>query len=630
MLTLETFSSTATSTWSALGWTVIHFLWQGVLIGLLTAVLLDALPRHKSSSRYLVASGAMLVSFLSFVGTFLWLLHTAAATTSALAWELQTTLFNALPLAPSAALNVSAAAAWCWSFGVLFMSIRFTRQWMWTRRLKTTSVSRPTPEWENLFLSLKRELGIKKAVRFLQSSLAETPMLVGWIAPVILVPVSTFTALTPDQLRLILTHELAHIRRRDHILNLVQCIIESILFFHPITWWLSKEIRQEREYCCDDISILSKSDRIHLAEALTQLESFQLHTPNTLLAANGGSLMNRITRILGIATSANRLGNRFFFSGAIALLLVAVGLTTLGVGCVNNSAGETITREEYGRMAIQMREAVDSGWLSEDEMTAKLGELRMQIAPGANDDRRAFREKIGARLDAIEEMVANGEMSREDADGKIAVIRRKIAARQAEQTEESRTFTRSDYMRTRKKLDGMVAEGKVSREDADTRLGEMRRMIASDRGTGGEEAKSDKFDWAGAKERIEAAVEAGEITREAADARYKGIKARLKAGGDTAARATARMEYANAEAKIKAMVEAGEVSAEAAEHRLSRMRERIAGDRSQQGKKSKTFTKEEYEAAEKKIKAMVDEGKVNAEDAEKRLNRMRQAMDEER
>ena len=320
MFNFDLLSSSVSSTWSALGWTVIHFLWQGVLIGLLTAVLLDALPRHKSSSRYLVASGAMLVSFLSFVGTFLWLLHTAAATTSASAWELQTTLFNPLPLAPS-----------------------------------------------------------------------------------------------------------------------------------------------------------------------------------------------------------------------------------------------------------------------------------------ANDDRRAFREKIGARLDAIEEMVANGEMSREDADGKIAVIRRRIAARQAEQTEESRTFTRSDYMRTRKKLDGMVAEGKVSREDADTRLGEMRRMIASDRGTGGEEAKSDKFDWAGAKQRIEAAVEAGEITREAADARYKGIKARLKAGGNTAARATARMEYANAEAKIKAMVEAGEVSAEAAEHRLSRMRERIAGDRSQQGKKSKTFTKEEYEAAEKKI-----------------------------
>ena len=727
MFHFDLLSSSVTSVWSALGWSVIHFLWQGVLIGLFTAVLLDALPREKSSPRYLVASGAMLVSFFCFVGTFLWLLTTAATTTSTSAWELQPTLLNPLPFASSATIDVSAVAAWCWSLGVLFMSIRFARQWMWTRRLKTTSVSRPAPEWEDLFLSLRRELGIKEAVRFLQSTLVETPMLVGWIAPVVLVPVSTFTALTPDQLRLILSHELAHIRRHDHILNLVQCIIESILFFHPFTWWISREIRLEREHCCDDLSILSKSDRRHLAEALTKLESFQLATPNTLLAANGGSLMNRISRILETNTnkSATRLGNRSFFSGAIALLLVSIGLTTLGAGCVNNAASETITREEYGRMATQMREAVASGWLSEEEMTSKLGELRTQIAPSANDDRRASREAIGARLDAIEEMVAKGEMSREDADENIAKVRRRIAAGRAERAEgartvtraeyaaakekidgmvaegkvsredgdtrlgqmrrmiasdrserggEAKTFTRAEYAAAKEKIDGMVAEGKVSREDGDTRLGQMRRMIASDRSERGGEAKTftraeyaaakekmdgmvkageasqedvdtrlgqmrrmivradaapqreerrefdwestkerieaaveagditreqadaryegikerlelgeekrgeskgEEFDWESTKERIEAAVEAGDITREEADAKYKGIEARLKAGGDQADRATARMEYADAEAKIKAKVAAGEVSAEAAEKRLYKMRQAI-------------------------------------------------------
>ena len=113
-----------------------------------------------------------------------------------------------------------------------------------------------------------------------------------------------------------------------------------------------------------------------------------------------------------------------------------------------------------------------------------------------------------------------------------------------------------------------------------------------------------------------------------ADEKYKGIKARLDAGGETAKRATARLNYANAEAKIKAMVEAGEVSAEDAEKRLNRMRERIAGDGSEkQSKEARTFTIEEYKEAAAKIKAMVDEGKVNAEDAEIRLNRMRQATE---
>ena len=203
---------------------------------------------------------------------------------------------------------------------------------------------------------------------------------------------------------------------------------------------------------------LSTTDRKHLAEALAQLESLRLTTPATVIAANGGSLMNRISRILDTPTnkSAARLGDRSFFSGSLALLLVAAGLTSLGAGCVNNSAAETITREDYGRIATEMRGAVASGWLTEEEMTAKLGKLRKQIVPGSNDDRRAFREQIRARLDSIEEMVASGEMSREDADQNIALIRRRIAARQAEQAKESRTFTRSDYMRTKKKLDGMV------------------------------------------------------------------------------------------------------------------------------------------------------------------------------
>jgi len=231
------------------------------------------------------------------------------------------------------------------------------------------------------------------------------------------------------------------------------------------------------------------------------------------------------------------------------------------------------------------------------------------------------RAEYAAAKEKIDGMVAEGKVSREDGDTRLGQMRRMIVrADAAPQREEARTFTRSEYAAAKEKIDGMVAEGKVSREDADTRLGQMRRMIvradaapqreereefdwestrkrieaaveagevtreqADARYEGikkrlelGEkkraESKSDEFDWTSVKERIEAAVEAGEITREEADARYKGIEARLKAGGDQAARTTARMEYADAEAKIKAKVEAGEVSAEAAEKRLHKMR----------------------------------------------------------
>ncbi|MCH2106966.1 MAG: hypothetical protein MK291_10025 [Planctomycetes bacterium] len=332
-------------------------------------------------------------------------------------------------------------------------------------------------------------------------------------------------------------------------------------------------------------------------------------------------------------SSNDRLADRSFFPGALALSLLTVGITSLMTGCVSSSESEAFNREDYGRMATEMREAVASGWLTEEEMTSKLGELRMQIAPRANDDRRASRGAIKTRLGAIEEKVESGEMSREDADENIAKVRRRIAAGRGERAEEPRTFTRAEYARAKEKIDGMVKAGEVSQADADTRLGQMRRMIASDQSERGREAKTitraeyaaakekmdemvkageasqedvdtrlgqmrrmiasdqserggetrsrgaEDFDWDEVKERIEAAVEAGEVTREQADARYKAIEERLEAGGETAEKVSARVEYANAEAKIKAMVEAGEVSAEDAELRLKQMREHLFGDR---------------------------------------------------
>jgi beta-lactamase regulating signal transducer with metallopeptidase domain len=645
----------------------------------------------------------MLLSLLVFLGTFLWLLPTAPADGTLL----RTASFAPLSTPASTGLHVSDIAAWCWSFGVLFMAVRFARQWRCAHQLKTTAVSEPSQEWKDLFQALKRELGVDKTVRFLQSSIAKTPMVVGWITPVILVPVSTFTALTPAQLKSVLAHELAHIRRHDHILNLFQCLIEAILFFHPITWWISKQIRQEREYCCDDVSILSNSDRRHLAEALTLLESLRLTTPSTLIAANGGSLMNRISRILGTTTNrpATRLGNHSFFSGSLALLLIAAGLSSVGAGCVNNAAEEEssiktgFTREQYVDRVDAIEQMVTDGEVSREDADLRLRGMRRRIAASraeqAEEPKTFTRAEYARAKKKMDGMVKAGEASQEDVDARLGHMRRMIVREDSRQTEEPKTFTRAEYAAAKEKMDGMVKAGEASQEDVDTRLGQMRRMITNDGqaktelnskssedvdwtkiesriegaveageltreeadaryigikarlDAGGEtadraiarlestnaEAKSklkgsDDFDWTETKDRIEAAVEAGELTREEADEKYNGIKARLDAGGETAKRAAARLNYANAEAKIKAMVEAGEVSAEDAEKRLNKMRERIAGDGSEkQSKEAKTFTIEEYKEAAAKIKAMVAEGKVSAEDAEIRLNRMRQATE---
>jgi hypothetical protein len=255
-------------------------------------------------------------------------------------------------------------------------------------------------------------------------------------------------------------------------------------------------------------------------------------------------------------------------------------------------------------------------------------------------------------------MVKAGEASQEDVDTRLGQMRRMITDEGQGKTKlKPKSSDDFDWTKITSRIEGAVEAGELTREEADARyVGIKARLDAggetADRATARLESASaeskskldgqgktklntksklkgsEDFDWTETKNRIEAAVEAGEITREEADEKYNGIKARLDAGGETADRATARLNYANAEAKIKAMVEAGEVSAEDAEKRLNKMRERIAGDGSEkESEEAKTFTIEEYKEAAAKIKAMVAEGKVSAEDAEIRLNRMRQATE---
>ncbi len=281
----------------ALGWAVLHFLWQGLLIGLGAAALLRGFSQRTAQARYAIACGALAASLLVFVVTFLVL---ANATQSGVETAI------ALPLAMAATVSTTATGgqgflnyvAFGWALGVGAMLIRFGRHWLWSHQLKTQQISAPEEMWLRTFEQLKADLRVSPTVQLLRSGLAQTPMVVGWFAPVVLVPASAFTSLTPEQLRSILAHELAHIRRHDHWVNMCQGIIEIVLFFHPATWWLTQQMQIEREYCCDETSVQTAGDPRVLAEALAQLELLRISSPSQALAANDGSLMDRITRIL--------------------------------------------------------------------------------------------------------------------------------------------------------------------------------------------------------------------------------------------------------------------------------------------------------------------------------------------
>lgn len=185
-----------------------------------------------------------------------------------------------------------------WLAGVCVLSLRLLVGLIGVERARRVGVIAVAEQIQRAVDRLAASLGITRRVVALESSAVEIPTLTGWLRPVILLPASALCGLYPEQLEAIVAHELAHVRRHDYLVNLVQTVIETVLFYHPAVWWLSSRIRQEREHCCDDIAIALCNDRVTYARALASMEELR-HAARWVVAARGGSLVERIARMLG-------------------------------------------------------------------------------------------------------------------------------------------------------------------------------------------------------------------------------------------------------------------------------------------------------------------------------------------
>ena len=184
--------------------------------------------------------------------------------------------------------------------------LRLLGGWICAVRLRSRLV-RPAPsEWQQALDRLKTRIRVSRPVRLLVSSLVQAPAVVGWLRPVVLVPVGALTGLPPEQIEALLLHELAHIRRHDYLVNVLQSVVEALLFYHPAVWWISGHIRTERELCCDDVAVSVSGDVLTYARALAELESARPAHFRAAMAATGGSLAHRIARLLGQSRPASR------------------------------------------------------------------------------------------------------------------------------------------------------------------------------------------------------------------------------------------------------------------------------------------------------------------------------------
>ena len=312
-----------------LGWVLVHFVWQGALVGILTWIGLALRKKSSAQSRYLFLCGALLSCLLFPCVT--WTLldkhtqHPLGVTTDRglgsfdphlATTPLITTTTGVVPFTPEVKkvslfqdfsleqIERSIKAALpslvvVWSLGVIFLSLRLLHGWLQLRHLCASGIPVRDRIWVERLDELSQRLGIRRTVCLLESILIEVPAVIGWLRPVILVPATFLTGLPADQIEAILAHELAHIRRHDYFANLIQIAVETLLFYHPVVWWISRAIREERENCCDDLALGIVGDKAIYVTALASLEESRSLPMAITMSAAGGSLLQRIRRILG-------------------------------------------------------------------------------------------------------------------------------------------------------------------------------------------------------------------------------------------------------------------------------------------------------------------------------------------
>lgn len=322
----------------AFGWTLVHSLWQGALAALVLLALLSRLQTAKS--RYWSAFGVLTAIFVASVVTFGRVYQPAITSIEGIATVddpfAEQAWVDVLPVDAGILEQVSGwleerhpliVAVWLLGFG--FFLLRFAGGLWYVNRLSRRGTIPVTDEWAQKTAALAGRLGISKTVRLLESALVHAPVAIGWLKPVILLPVGLVNRLSPAEVEAILAHELAHIARRDWVFNLAQAFIETLFYYHPAVWWISSVVRNERENCCDDAALAATGNRIAFAKALVQVQEMAKPASALALGINGSGrplLLERIRRILNQPQQKSQIMEKLTATIILFALLTLVGI----------------------------------------------------------------------------------------------------------------------------------------------------------------------------------------------------------------------------------------------------------------------------------------------------------------
>jgi len=373
---------------NALGWTLIHSLWQSTAVAVSLAIILLLLHKRSAAARYSISFTALILVFGFSLVTFKLQYNSAEKNIPKFVEKTKEILpefaveSNLSSGNENFTFNISKKdfqksfpiIITIWITGFIVLLIKYLGGIVYAKQLKTYKTFNCNSFWQEKVIFLKKLTGVDKPVKMLESAITKVPMVIGYFRPVILMPLGTLASIPAEQIESIILHELAHIKNRDYLINLFQKLIETIFFFNPIIWWISSVIEREREYCCDDTVISLTNNPTSLARALSNIyiinKSGFAHA--MMLTGNKHKLLGRIKRM----NSGKKLKSTLFDSllVGITLLLAVVSTTIYGNELVTKKSNLITVMSDSGVKTYFFFKKID-GNKKEFEIKTKDGNI---------------------------------------------------------------------------------------------------------------------------------------------------------------------------------------------------------------------------------------------------------------
>ncbi|MEO8254241.1 MAG: M56 family metallopeptidase, partial [Flavobacterium sp.] len=345
----------------AVGNTIIHSLWQGIILSLLGGLILIFGQNLTARVRYIFLTGSLIMFLTSIVITFVYQISAEDKVLQIIPGIIPVEQIDGVkavePHYSQKILSLGAVMVnylndyysiivLCWFLVICAKGIRMATGIYTIYQFKRTKVFPVNEYWVQIMAKLCKNLDVGRRVILVESGLAKVPMVIGHFKPVIMIPIGLINALSVEQVEAILAHELAHILRKDFLVNLLQSFMEIIFFFNPAVLWISSLIKEERENCCDDIAIAKTGNKVGYIQALVSCEEYKVAVPALSMAfkGNGGALINRVKRLLGTHSNSLNLIERFIITVCLmSTIIISVAFTVSPPSYYTNSSAPVST-----------------------------------------------------------------------------------------------------------------------------------------------------------------------------------------------------------------------------------------------------------------------------------------------